>query len=448
MKIRNPFIGCRAVKDEPACRDFPSGGRGGNGWQGHRSSSSRGLSASDTPGPRAGKILRSRRERSGAGAAARPCCDPFRIGDGWAGLFSGGIAALNPRLLWLAWLRHVGLTRFRPAGWLHQAALFAAVFLMAGSIAEAGSVPKLINYQGKLVLADNTELNGAYVLRFELFDAATGGTRVWGESQQVAVVGGIFNVILGAPGATPVAGAAVNDLGFAFGAAERFLQTTIVSGPGGAMNQTLSPRQQLASVPFAVEAFNGVPPGTVVPFFGTVAPPGWELCHGQAVARTGTYARLFAAIGTSCGAPNASTFNLPDLRGRFLRGVDGPDGSDADRDPNSGARLAMATGGSAGNAVGTVQGFTTSMPTNRFITESAGEHDHATHAKGAINYGLSFIGRGNQSFSGGGGAHFGGSGGVDWGMRTSDDGKHSHVVSGGDSETRPLNAACNFIIKY
>ena len=53
----------------------------------------------------------------------------------------------------------------------------------------------------------------------------------------------------------------------------------------------------------------------------TTAPSGYLKCNG-AVSRT-TYADLFAIIGTTHGAGNGSTtFNVPDLRGEFVRGWD------------------------------------------------------------------------------------------------------------------------------
>lgn len=64
-----------------------------------------------------------------------------------------------------------------------------------------------------------------------------------------------------------------------------------------------------------------VPPGTILPFGGTKAPTGFLMCDGAAYTRSGTYAPLFTAISTNFGAPNASSFNVPDLRGQFLRGV-------------------------------------------------------------------------------------------------------------------------------
>ena len=63
------------------------------------------------------------------------------------------------------------------------------------------------------------------------------------------------------------------------------------------------------------------PIGSILPFGGTTAPSGFFLCQGQALSRT-EYKELFAVIGTSFGSGDGSTtFNLPDLRGEFLRGA-------------------------------------------------------------------------------------------------------------------------------
>lgn len=54
----------------------------------------------------------------------------------------------------------------------------------------------------------------------------------------------------------------------------------------------------------------------------------WFLCDGQAISRT-TYATLFSIIGTNFGAGDGSTtFNLPDYRGKFLRGLGGDSAAD------------------------------------------------------------------------------------------------------------------------
>ncbi len=73
------------------------------------------------------------------------------------------------------------------------------------------------------------------------------------------------------------------------------------------------------------------PPGQVAAFARTNAPNGWLKANGAAVSRT-TYSSLFAAIGTTFGAGDgSSTFNLPDLRGEFLRGLDDGRGVDPAR---------------------------------------------------------------------------------------------------------------------
>lgn len=76
---------------------------------------------------------------------------------------------------------------------------------------------------------------------------------------------------------------------------------------------------------------SGVKAGTVAHFAASSAPAGWLKANGAAVSRT-LYAGLFAAIGTTYGAGDgATTFNLPDLRGEFLRGLDDGRGVDAAR---------------------------------------------------------------------------------------------------------------------
>lgn len=69
-----------------------------------------------------------------------------------------------------------------------------------------------------------------------------------------------------------------------------------------------------------------------VDFFATSFPlPGWLVCDGSAVSRT-TYAKLFTRISTDFGAGDgATTFNLPDLRGEFIRGFDNGRGVDSGR---------------------------------------------------------------------------------------------------------------------
>jgi microcystin-dependent protein len=74
-----------------------------------------------------------------------------------------------------------------------------------------------------------------------------------------------------------------------------------------------------------------VPSGAVMSFAMNAAPTGWLECDGAAVSRT-TYSALFTAIGTTFGTGDGSTtFNLPNLRGEFVRGWDHGRGVDSGR---------------------------------------------------------------------------------------------------------------------
>ncbi|MDD9911577.1 MAG: tail fiber protein [Alphaproteobacteria bacterium] len=71
--------------------------------------------------------------------------------------------------------------------------------------------------------------------------------------------------------------------------------------------------------------------GCLLPYAGAVVPNGWLLCDGAEVSRT-TYSALFAAIGTAYGNGDGSTtFNLPDMRGRTIFGLDNMGGTSANR---------------------------------------------------------------------------------------------------------------------
>jgi hypothetical protein len=78
-----------------------------------------------------------------------------------------------------------------------------------------------------------------------------------------------------------------------------------------------------------------VPAGTVNYSAGNTPPAGYLKCDGAQVSRT-KYPELFAAIGTIYGeGDGSSTFNLPDLRGEFIRGLDDGRNVDEGRDLGS-----------------------------------------------------------------------------------------------------------------
>jgi|SRR5919205_974092 microcystin-dependent protein len=176
------------------------------------------------------------------------------------------------------------------------------------------------------------------------------------------------------------------------------------------------------------------PVGSVVAFAGEVtdiggivevpaAGSGWLLCNGAA-ARSAQFPQLFAAIRAAHGngsddANPATDFNLPDLRGLFLRGVNGQKGQPFN-DPDAGARTANHPGGNSGNLAGSVQ------------PQQVVGHTHAfTERRLEAEGGSGFEGGGTTSNSNQGG-------GFPRNVTTS---------AAGGSETRPNNAYVHWIIK-
>ncbi len=79
-----------------------------------------------------------------------------------------------------------------------------------------------------------------------------------------------------------------------------------------------------------------IPAGTIIAFAGTTpsgpyVPPGFLECNGAIISRT-VYSTLFSAIRGVFGAGDGfTTFNIPDLRGEFIRGFDNGRGIDVGR---------------------------------------------------------------------------------------------------------------------
>lgn len=182
---------------------------------------------------------------------------------------------------------------------------------------------------------------------------------------------------------------------------------------------------------------NVTPPGAVQLFAQPWAPVGWLKANGAEVSRT-TYANLFAAIGTHYGDGNGSTtFNLPDLRGEFLRSWDDGRGVDKDRwfggwqDGDNKAHQHYGTTGLAG------------AHHHSGVTEASGYHTHPVGRTGGGNgshAAESVPGTGGELHGGGIHQH---NFGTDW------VGDHSHnfTTSFQGSEARPRNIALLACIK-
>lgn len=193
-----------------------------------------------------------------------------------------------------------------------------------------------------------------------------------------------------------------------------------------------------------------VPTGSTQMFAGTSAPRGWLIADGRAVSRT-TYAALFAVIGTTYGSGDGSTtFNLPDMRGVVVRGVDRGRGLDPSRVQGSYQGDVYASH-SHSNSV-TIQNSGGHTHIAAGTTEQSGEHSH------------SYVYR-NTERSGGGSENIGSNSTIvgntglaglhshSFSVVTSTSGEHQHIatvnnaVSGG-TETRMKNIAMLGIIKF
>ncbi len=115
--------------------------------------------------------------------------------------------------------------------------IFGAITALAEPNAQA---PTIISYQGFLTGSDGNPMDGTVNLQFELYTAETGGSALWSETQNnVSVSNGYFSVMLGS--VTPISASDFNG-------SERWLQVTV--------DGTAMPRQQFASVPYALQAAN------------------------------------------------------------------------------------------------------------------------------------------------------------------------------------------------
>jgi microcystin-dependent protein len=190
-----------------------------------------------------------------------------------------------------------------------------------------------------------------------------------------------------------------------------------------------------------MDASQVIPVGAIVPFGGDVTNTdtvawlkgqGWLPCDGSSVTKK-EYIDLFFAIESSYGG-GGSNFNLPDLRGNFPRGVNG--NRSPAQDPDNATRTAVAVGGNVANNVGSGQPTATGPPTaTGFSTSTSAQHAHPVqHApvnNNAYAIAGSYYGIWNEQA-----------------VNTNSAGAHTHAVSGGDKESRPLNVNVNYIIKF
>ncbi|MBX7240360.1 MAG: phage tail protein [Bacteroidia bacterium] len=257
---------------------------------------------------------------------------------------------------------------------------------------------------------------GTINLGISIHDSLTGVNTLYYETHNGIAPNafGVVNVLIG--GGSIISG---NFLNINWATGPKFMQVYVNSSPIGG-------RVQMVSVPYSLYASNGNPPGTIVAFGGTTPPAGWLLCDGTSY-NAAQYPALYAAILFNFGGQGAN-FNVPDLRGRFLRGVDG----NANRDPDKASRTAMNTGGNVGNLVGSVQADT--LGSHGHGINDPG-HSHSLSAgNNTVNGPDARVQHADQTWSP-----------IDnTGVSTT----NISVQNTGGSETRPINANVNYIIKY
>lgn len=298
-------------------------------------------------------------------------------------------------------------------------------FVAADILSAPEGVPHLVTYEGYLTDNGSAIADGPHDMWFRFFTSASAGSPVWQLSQRsVTTTGGHFVVTLGdtTDSQPPL-------LPSAFAGGDMWLEVAV-----GSSTEVVG-RQRVVSVPFALRAAtaqsaaNGAPVGSIQAMGTASVPTGWLACDGRAV-RKADYPDLFASIGTTWGDGSTTTvaggetsvgnhFNLPDLRGRFLRGLDRDSAGVATssaRDPDRDVRAASAPNGAYGNSVGSVQ------------NDSFRTHNHRIDPA-AIYTNCA----GNQAGSNAC------AGGVPQGIATSD---------AGGSETRPANVLVAYVIKF
>ena len=174
----------------------------------------------------------------------------------------------------------------------------------------------------------------------------------------------------------------------------------------------------------------GVPSGSVFCMAVDVVPSGYLECDGSAVSRA-TYAALFGVIGVIYGAGDgASTFNIPDLRGEFIRGFDNGKGTD------SGRSIATSQGGSNLSHSHTATSTSSVTDSGHFHTTNVDNANlFPAHGGTSIGYG----GAGSYPAT-----NFGQMSTTTTGVTV---GTSTSVANDGGSENRPRNIAMMYIIK-
>ncbi len=293
--------------------------------------------------------------------------------------------------------------------------------------------PLAIPFQGVVRNANNVLIgNKTISVRFSIHNGFSFGNIIYREWQTtVTNTQGLFVLNVGQGNAEIGQFSSIN-----WSDSTKFMQVEIDTTNSKSVWRDIG-TQQMLSVPYALSArkadsaSNGVPVGTVIANASNNVPFGWLICNGKAVNRK-AYNALFASIGTTYGlADGIDSFNVPDYRGMFLRGMD----LGAGNDPDTTSRVAPVNSTSInGGNIGTFQ------------ADAFQGHLHDPQPNNILALGNSY-----------------GSNGIFRGSHTAINNSISTYTNGGTisiytdnsngkprtaSESRPKNVYVNYIIKY
>ncbi len=190
---------------------------------------------------------------------------------------------------------------------------------------------------------------------------------------------------------------------------------------------------------FTISSFPPIPIGTVMPYIMNTSlqleVSGWFVCDGRSIYSLShlTNDEKYALVDLQFKSGNPNYSYLPDMRGYFLRGVDGGSGNDPDH----------ASRGGSGNKLGGVQDEAFKSHYHTGYTSTNGGHTHSfndNYFSEAPPAGL-FLGSGSSD--------------NDNSLHTTPNttnynGDHAHNLTTyytGGNETRPKNIGVNYIIK-
>lgn len=313
-------------------------------------------------------------------------------------------------------------------------AVLVFAFISALSMAQSS---KGFSFQGYARGADGAALQNEPNLevKFTIYSSNEGSPEFTEDQTLMTNEFGVFQTVIGV-----VNTSAFDALDFA-----NFDYTLKVEVKDNGAYQTVA-KKILLAVPYAKAAesstrsviadqvkagSNGVPSGTIVAFAGTTPPQGWVICNGGAYnGEEEKYKNLYEVIKIIYGGTGSTSFNVPDFRGVFLRGLDNGRALDSGRD------------------LGSYQGDEIKKHKHNGTTATGGRHSHTilklpTDQAGQSNmYTLYNTSSSDEGWANAPGGQPNNSLSEHYG--------HTHSFSTNDTggnETRPVNVAINYIIK-